>query len=45
MSYLEELLNVVEVEWKPLAHKEYGLAGLSRGRLMSKEYLAVNAAE
>ena len=42
---LEKLLNGVEVEWKPLAHKEYGVAELSRGRVMSKEYLADNAGE
>jgi type I restriction enzyme S subunit len=43
MSYLMKLLEGVEVEWKPLAHKENGVVELSRGRVMSKEYLAENA--
>lgn len=45
MSYLEKLLEGIEIEWKPLAHKEYGVAELSRGRVMSKEYLAENVGE
>lgn len=45
MSYMEKLLEGVEVEWKPLAHSEYGVAELNRGRVMSKEYLADNAGE
>ena len=45
MSNIEKLLKGVEVEWKPLAHSEYGVAELSRGRVMSKEYLADNAGE
>ena len=43
MSYLLKLLEGFEIEWIPLAHKENGLAELSRGRVMSKEYLAENA--
>ena len=43
MSYLLKLLEGFEIEWKPLAHKENGLVELSRGRVMSKEYLAENA--
>jgi type I restriction enzyme S subunit len=43
MSYLEKLLKGFEVEWKPLGHEENGVAELSRGRVMSKEYLAENA--
>ena len=42
MNYLEELLEGVEVKWKPLGEKENGVAVLSRGRVMSKVYLADN---
>jgi len=45
MSYIEKLLEGVEVEWRPLSHKEDGVAELSRGRVMSKGYLAENAGE
>ncbi len=45
MSYLEQLLEGFEVEWKPLSHKENGLAELTRGRVMSKDYLSENAGE
>lgn len=45
MSNIKMLLEGIEVEWKPLAHSEYGVAELSRGRVMSKEYLADNAGE
>ncbi len=43
MSYLDKLLDGIEVKWKPLSHAENGVAVLSRGRVMSKEYLAENA--
>ena len=43
MSYLDNLLDGIEVKWKPLSHAENGVAVLSRGRVMSKEYLAENA--
>lgn len=42
MSYLDKLLDGIEVKWKPLSHAENGVAVLSRGRVMSKEYLAEN---
>lgn len=42
MSYLEKLLEGIEINWKKLAHNENGIAKLSRGRVMSKEYLAEN---
>lgn len=42
MRYLEKLLQGVKVEWKPLAYLESGVAELSRGRVMSKEYLEDN---
>lgn len=45
MSNIKKLLEGVEVEWKPLAYSEYGVAELSRGRVMSKEYLINNAGE
>lgn len=45
MSNIKKLLKGVEVEWKPLAYSDYGVAELSRGRVMSKEYLADNAGE
>ena len=45
MSNLDKLLEGVEVEWKPLAYGESRVAKLSRGRVMSKEYLAENAGE
>jgi len=41
MSYLDKLLHGVEVEWKTLGE----VCILSRGRVMSKEYLAENAGE
>ena len=41
MSYLDKLLDGVEVEWKTLGE----VSILSRGRVMSKEYLAENAGE
>ena len=41
MSYLEKLLEGVVVEWKPLGE----VCILSRGRVMSKEYLAEFAGE
>lgn len=45
MNNIKKLLEGVEVEWKPLAYSEYGVAELSRGRVMSKEYLINNAGE
>ena len=39
MHYLEKLLKGVEIEWKTLGN----VAELSRGLVMSKEYLAENA--
>lgn len=45
MSYLDKILDGVKIHWKPLAHTNYGVAELSRGRVMSKEYLADNAGE
>ena len=45
MSNLEKLLEGVEVEWKPLSNPQNGVAELSRGRVMSKEYLVENAGE
>lgn len=41
MSYIDKLLEGVEVEWKPLGE----VCILSRGRVMSKEYLAEFAGE
>lgn len=41
MSFLEKLLEGVEVEWKPLGE----VCILSRGKVMSKEYLAEFAGE
>ncbi|MDR1091115.1 MAG: restriction endonuclease subunit S, partial [Prevotella sp.] len=43
MRYLDKLLEGVEIHWKPLAYTECRVAELSRGRVMSKEYLADNA--
>lgn len=43
MSYLDKLLDGVAVEWRPLANSENAVAMLSRGRVMSKKYLAENA--
>ena len=31
MSYLDKLLDGIEVKWKPLSHAENGVAVLSRG--------------
>lgn len=45
MSFLEKLSEGLEVKWKQLACNEDGLAELSRGRVMSKGYLAENAGE
>lgn len=45
MNNIKKLLEGVEVEWKPLAYSEYGVAELSRGRVMSKEYLINNTGE
>jgi len=45
MSYLDKLLEGVVVKWKPLANNENGVAELSRGRVMSKEYFLENAGE
>lgn len=45
MSYLDKLLDGVAVEWRPLENDKYGVARLSRGRVMSKEYLADNIGE
>lgn len=45
MNYLDKLLQGIEVQWKPLAHEKFGVAKLSRGRVMSKEYLADNVGE
>lgn len=45
MNYLDKLLQCIEVQWKPLAHEKFGVAKLSRGRVMSKEYLAENVGE
>ena len=41
MSYLEKLLDGVEVEWKSLGE----VAKLNRGRVMSKVYLSENFGE
>ncbi|HDO8034518.1 TPA: restriction endonuclease subunit S [Legionella pneumophila] len=41
MSYMEKLLDGVEVEWKALG----GIATLKRGRVMSKGYLVDNAGD
>ena len=37
-TFLEKLLDGAEVEWKPLGN----VAKLTRGRVMSKEYLSEN---
>ena len=42
MSYLDKLLEGVEVEWKPLARNENAVAELCRGRVMSKSFLEEN---
>ena len=39
LQYIDKLFNGVQVEWKTLGE----VAELSRGRVMSKEYLAENA--
>jgi len=39
---MKKLIDGFEVEWKPLSQKENGVAELSRGRVMSKIYLAEN---
>lgn len=41
INYIEKLLKDVEVEWKPLAE----MTKLSRGRVMSKEYLTENVGD
>ena len=41
MSFLEELLEGVEIEWRALGE----IAELKRGRVMSKVYLLENAGE
>lgn len=41
MSYVEELLENVEVEWKTLGE----VTELKRGRVMSKQYLKENSGE
>ena len=41
MSFLDKILDDATVEWKPLGE----VANLSRGRVMSKEYLIDNAGE
>lgn len=41
LSFMEKLLDGVEVEWKPLGK----VAELRRGRVMSKGYLAENAGD
>ena len=41
LSFMEKLLDGVEVEWKALGN----MATLRRGRVMSKEYLAENAGD
>lgn len=45
MNDLIKFLDGIEVEWKQLAHKENGVADLSRGRVMSRTYLAENNGE
>ena len=45
LSFMEKLLNGVEVEWNALAQGEYKVTELRRGRVMSKEYLVENAGE
>ncbi len=45
MSYIEKLLNAVEVEWKTGSCGEIRLTELRRGRVMSKGYLDENAGE
>ena len=42
MSSIKELLESVEVEWKPLSDGDNSVAELRRGRVMSKTYLAEN---
>ena len=42
MSKLKELLEGVEVGWKPLARNENAVAELCRGRVMSKSFLEEN---
>jgi type I restriction enzyme S subunit len=43
MSFMEKLLDGVEVEWRALAHGDHRAADLKRGRVMSKGYLTENA--
>lgn len=45
MNDLIKFLDGIEVEWKQLAYKENGVAVLSRGRVMSRTYLAENNGE
>jgi type I restriction enzyme, S subunit len=40
-TYIDKLLNGVEVQWKPLGE----VAELKRGRVMSKDYIAENIGE
>jgi len=42
MSKLKELLEGVEVGWKPLARNDNAVAELCRGRVMSKSFLEEN---
>ncbi len=45
VSFMERLLDGVEVKWKPLAQGNNKVAELRRGRVMSKVYLLENAGE